>query len=101
MKTFKIATRIEYFLAKVAGRDVDVSTLTPPVAANATEELLGEIADRLDDVEGGVPVSATKTKAGIVKMAANVPAAAGTEPTKAEFDALITALVNAGIMAGE
>ena len=43
-----ITSRLNTFLAKVAGRDVDISTLTPPVAINATEELLLEIADRID-----------------------------------------------------
>lgn len=42
---------------------------------------------------------ATKTKPGAVKQAAKQAAAAGANPTKAEFDALITKLVNAGIMA--
>jgi hypothetical protein len=32
-------------------------------------------------------------------VAANVPYAVGTEPTKAEFDALIDALITAGLMA--
>ena len=43
--------------------------------------------------------TATKTVAGTVKQAAACAAAAGTAPTKAEFDAVITALKNAGIMA--
>jgi len=43
--------------------------------------------------------AATTEAAGIVKMAANVAKAASTAPTKAEFDALIDALVAAGIMA--
>lgn len=46
-----------------------------------------------------LPVAATATTAGLVKMAANVAAAAGDAPTKAEFDALIAALIAAGIMA--
>lgn len=41
---------------------------------------------------------ATKTAAGLVKMAANVAAAADDAPTKAEFDALLDALIEAGIM---
>jgi len=35
------------------------------------------------------------------KVAVNVPVASGEAPTKAEFDALITALINAGLMAEE
>lgn len=36
---------------------------------------------------------------GEAKKAANCAVAAGTAPTKAEFDAVITALINAGLMA--
>lgn len=43
--------------------------------------------------------NATTSAAGLVKQAANVVKAAGDAPTKAEFDALIDALVEAGIMA--
>ena len=45
------------------------------------------------------PGNATTATAGLVKQAANVAAAAGDTPTKAEFDGLLTALKNAGIMA--
>ena len=45
-----ITSRLNTFLAKIAGRDIDISTLTPPVAINVTEELLLEIAERVDDV---------------------------------------------------
>lgn len=43
--------------------------------------------------------TATPTVAGPVFQAAKQPAAAGANPTKAEFDALIAKLVAAGIMA--
>jgi hypothetical protein len=46
-----------------------------------------------------VPGEATTETAGTVRQAANVELAVGETPTKAEFDALITALINAGIMA--
>lgn len=42
---------------------------------------------------------ASPTVAGPVLQAAKQPAAAGANPTKAEFDALIAKLVAAGIMA--
>lgn len=45
------------------------------------------------------PGNATTAKAGLVKQAAAVAVAAGDAPTKAEFDSLLTALKNAGIMA--
>ena len=37
----------------------------------------------------------------VIPEAANVALAAGEAPTKAEFDALITALITAGLMASE
>ena len=43
---WNIASRIELLLAKIAGHDVDLGTMTPPVASNLTEELLLEIAER-------------------------------------------------------
>lgn len=46
-----------------------------------------------------VPEEATTETAGTVKQAANVALAAGEAPTKTEFDALITALIAAGLMA--
>lgn len=45
------------------------------------------------------PGNATTATAGLVKQAEAVEAAAGESPTKAEFDGLLTALKNAGIMA--
>jgi hypothetical protein len=48
-----------------------------------------------------LPEEATAETAGLVKQSANVAVAAGDAPTKAEFDALIAALVAAGIMAAE
>lgn len=45
------------------------------------------------------PGNATKATAGLVKQAEAVADAAGESPTKAEFDGLLTALKNAGIMA--
>ena len=93
----KIRTREELLLAKIAGREVDLTELTPPVGNNVVEVLLGEIAERLGNASAA-PAAATATKAGVVKKAANVAAAAGSAPTKEEFDALIAALVAAGIM---
>lgn len=92
----KIRTREELYLAKIAGREVDLTGLNPPAGNNVKEVLLGEIAERL----GGAAAApaATKTAAGVVKQAANVAVAADTAPTKAEFDALIAALIAAGIM---
>lgn len=44
-------------------------------------------------------LASTAAKAGIAKQSTKVAAAAGSAPTKAEFDALIAALVTAGLMA--
>lgn len=46
---WNIASRIELLLAKIAGHDVDINTMTPPVATNLTEELMLEIAERMDN----------------------------------------------------
>ena len=50
-----ITSREEALLAKLAGRDADLSTFTPPVASSLKEKLMLEIADRLDDIGGGNP----------------------------------------------
>ena len=42
--------RIEFFLAKIAGEDIDTNTLTPPGAINATERALDGISERLNDI---------------------------------------------------
>lgn len=58
-------------------------------------------SDKSLHIKGGTTTvsNATKTKAGVVKQSALVADASGDAPTKAEFDALLTALKNAGIMA--
>lgn len=48
---------------------------------------------------GDIVDSASTTKQGTVFQAASVADAAGGAPTKAEFDALLASLRNAGIMA--
>ena len=50
-------------------------------------------------IKAALTGNATTATAGLVKQAAAVVAAAGDTPTKAEFDSLLTALKNAGIMA--
>lgn len=90
-------TREEILLAQIAGQDDSLSKLTPGVAVGSYEKLLEAIASRIDSIDGSTG-AATTTKAGVVKKAANVAVAADTAPTKAEFDALISALITAGIM---
>jgi hypothetical protein len=48
-----------------------------------------------------VPEEATTETAGTVKQAANVALATGDAPTKTEFNALINALIEAGLMAAD
>ena len=48
-----ITSREELLLAKIAGRDVNLETMTPPVASNMTEKLMLEIAERIDNIGGG------------------------------------------------
>lgn len=45
--------RLEFFLAKIAGEDVDIATLVPPVPTSQTEKILLEIADRMSQSGGG------------------------------------------------
>ena len=47
-----ITSREELLLAKIAGHDVDIKTMTPPVASNLSEKFMLEIADRLDNMGG-------------------------------------------------
>ena len=56
-----------------------------------------------DLTTGGVavPLSAEQGKTLAGRVSAKIPLAVGEAPTKAEFDALITALVTAGLMAAE
>lgn len=98
MSTINPRTREEILLAKIAGEDVSLSNLTPKTARGTYEQILEAIATRLDTI-GGATGDASTTAKGVVKQAANVAKAADTAPTKAEFDALIDALVTAGIMA--
>jgi hypothetical protein len=46
-----------------------------------------------------LPVAATAETAGLVKQAANVSKVTGTNPTATEFNALLDALIAAGVMA--
>jgi hypothetical protein len=59
------------------------------------------IGGTLEIATGGsvTGLDATAAKKGLVKRAANVALAAGSAPTKAEFDALIAALIASGAMA--
>ena len=46
-------SREEFLLAKVAGQDVNLDTLTPAPPISLTEKLLLDVADRLDDASQG------------------------------------------------
>lgn len=92
-----IRSRFEFYLAKIAGKDVDTTKLTPSGASNVTEQLMLELAEKMGDISSATQ-NATTTTAGVVKKAAAVAYAAGEAPTAAEFKSLIDALVTAGIM---
>jgi len=93
-----IRNREELLLAKIAGKDANITNMTPGTAANLKEKLLLDIAKRIDNIAKSTN-AATAEAAGTVKMAANVAYAAGDAPTATEFKALIDALIAAGIMA--
>lgn len=59
---------------------------------------VAEVVDLEATAVAAVP-EATTTVEGTVKQAAFQPNAAGANPTKAEYDALLAALIAAGIMA--
>ena len=46
-----IRDREELLLAKIAGRDVEISSMTPGVASSLKEKLMLDIAKRLDNLE--------------------------------------------------
>lgn len=64
-----------------------------------TKEKMNNLETGVETANNGIPLNATKSKAGLVKQAALVPEAAGENVTKAEFKALLDALKTAGIMA--
>lgn len=75
-----------------------VDNLTSDDATKALSAKQGKALKTLVDAKY-TAANATEAVAGLVKTAANVPVAAGESPTKAEFDALLAALVAAGLMA--
>ena len=89
----------------MTGGSVDAAEIDfPSLATNAKRNMNGITfygADGTPEIDPvyDAPTAATETTLGLVKMAANVPGAAGTSPTKAEFKALLDALIAAGIMA--
>lgn len=77
-----------------------VDALTSEDAGKALSAKQGKALKTLVDAKY-TAANATAAAVGLVKQSTKVAAAAGASPTKAEFDALITALVTAGIMATE
>lgn len=57
-----IRDRLELLLAKIAGNEVSIRTMTPGVVTNLTEKFLIDIANRIDDIEqaSGVKPSLSK-----------------------------------------
>jgi len=59
----KITSRLGVLLAKIAGKEDSLDRMVPPWATNAEEELMLDIADRVDGLEAGaVPEVATADK---------------------------------------
>ena len=69
-------------------------TLTQEGQAADAKTVGDKLAEKLDKT-----TAATKETLGLVKQAAAVADAAGEQPTKAEFDALLAALRAAGVLA--
>ena len=80
-----ITTRLQVLLAKISGQDIDLSCMTPGVAASLDEKLMLDIADRIDNISSATLPSVNKQDAGkfcVVNdsgewAAVSVPAAKG------------------------
>lgn len=48
-----ITDRLDMFLAKIAGYDIDIKTMTPPTAKSIREKILLDIADKVNTSLGG------------------------------------------------
>lgn len=75
-----------------------VDNLTTDDATKALSAKQGKVLKTAVDAKF-TAVDAAPAVKGLVKQAANVAVAAGAAPTKAEFDALIAALIASGAMA--
>lgn len=64
-----------------------------------TKEKMNNLETGVETANNGIPLNATKSKAGLVRQATLVAEAAGENVTKAEFKALLDELKAAGIMA--
>lgn len=64
-----------------------------------TKEKMNNLETGVEEAKSGIPGTATTAVAGTVKQSALVADASGENVTAAEFNALLTALKNAGIMA--
>lgn len=64
-----------------------------------TKGKMNNLETGVETANNGIPLNATKSKAGLVRQATLVAEAAGENVTKAEFKALLDALKAAGIMA--
>lgn len=74
------------------------NNLTTTTTGKALDAAQGKALKTLVDAKY-TAANASASTAGLVKQAANVAVAAGSAPTKEEFDALIAALIASGAMA--
>ena len=61
-----LRTRFEYLWAKLAGRDVDIDTVSPDAPTSMIEKLMLETADRIANAEGGGNPNTVQTITGTV-----------------------------------
>lgn len=78
-------TRDELLLAKIAGEDVDIATLTPPVAINEKEKALLNIADKAGSVVSTEPQTFTEEQKAQVKENLGIEGG-GVDPTIIDSD---------------
>jgi len=82
MSKVKPTQRLEFFLAKIAGEDIDIATLVPPVATSKLEKILLAIADRIDDGSASaeeLDESIEKLEAAVAALEERVSALEGKE----------------------
>ena len=88
-----ITDREDLFWAKMAGRDVDISTMTPPVVASQREELMLEVAERIGAGGGGGSELPTPGNAGNV-LTDNGTAWVSAAPSTKDFVVTATLMVD-------
>lgn len=63
--------RDDMFLAKAAGEEVDLTSITPPTAVSDREKLLVKLGERLDNIDGGGSTEIIVAPEQIVELTGN------------------------------